>query len=84
MYEFYREKGCPLCNQIGFKGRIPLYEVLKVTGEIKAALRQDAGELEISNLALAEGMIPLAKNALTLLSRGVTSVNEVIKQGFFS
>ena len=29
-------------------------------------------------------MIPLAKNALTLLSRGVTSVNEVIKQGFFS
>ena len=84
MYEFYREKGCPLCNQIGFKGRTPLYEVLKVTGEIKAALRQDAGELEISNLALAEGMIPLAKNALTLLSRGVTSVNEVIKQGFFS
>ncbi len=82
MYEFFKEKGCKSCNFTGYKGRVPLYEVLKVNEQIRDALKRGVDEEELETLLTDLGIIPLGKNALTLAMRGVTSISELIKHGF--
>ncbi len=82
MYEFFKEKGCKECNFTGFKGRVPLYEVLEMKEQIRDALKRKVDEEELETLLTGLGIIPLGKNALTLAIRGITSISELMKHGF--
>ncbi|MBI3291343.1 MAG: type II/IV secretion system protein, partial [Elusimicrobia bacterium] len=77
---FYRPKGCAECNQIGYRGRIAVFEVMPVaTKEMKRAISDLASQAEIENLAKKEGMRNLRASAIALVNEGVTSPDEAFR-----
>jgi type IV pilus assembly protein PilB len=74
----YKKKGCELCNNGGFKGRVGIYEVLKMNAELRALVSKGATTEEITNAAIRNGMIDLKAYAAILLKEGITTVEEVL------
>ncbi|MEZ6000427.1 GspE/PulE family protein [Hyphomonas sp.] len=77
--DYRRPTGCPNCNETGYLGRTSILEILPITDEIRQAIlkRQDAGSLRV--LARAHGMATLAEHGLALASRGITSIDELLR-----
>ena len=73
----YRARGCNACGGKGLKGRIGIYEVLKMNAELRPMVGQGASAEEIHAAALADGMIDLKRYAAILLTEGLTTVEEV-------
>jgi type IV pilus assembly protein PilB len=78
----YKGKGCPSCNDTGYKGRIALYEVMPVKEEIKELVLEGASAGEIKSTAVKLGMKTLRMSGLTKLKEGVTSIEEVLRVTF--
>lgn len=68
---------CETCNGAGYSGRRAVYEILEVTEPIREAIGRDLIQSEIENLAIKEGMRPLAQQARELVAAGITTVAEV-------
>ena len=77
--ECYEPVGCTRCNQTGYRGRIGLFSVMRMSEEIKDLTVQGAPETEISNVARAQGMITLREAGLLKVRQGVTSIAEVAR-----
>jgi type IV pilus assembly protein PilB len=76
--QVFKGKGCAICNQSGYKGRVAIYEVLEVTPMIKEiVLRGGSGE-EIKRQAIKEGMKTLRMCAMTKVAHGLTTLDEAI------
>lgn len=75
----FRSKGCPACNNTGFKGRIGVYEVLEVTENIEKLVARNAPHVEIAEMAKSEGMRTLREEGLMKARQGVTSIEEVLR-----
>lgn len=73
-----RGEGCEVCNGIGLRGRIAVFEVMDLTSEVKEAVYSGASPVEIKRKALQSGMSTLRSSALQLLKKGHTTVEEVI------
>jgi len=73
---FWRGRGCPTCNRVGFRGRQAFFEVLSVTPEFATGLARGLDPTELEALAKAGGMRPLRDRALEAVGRGVTSFDE--------
>jgi type IV pilus assembly protein PilB len=73
----YRAKGCSACGGKGVRGRVGVYEVMKVTPRIRAMIGSAARSEDIHAAALEEGMIDLKRYSAWLLTEGLTSVEEV-------
>jgi type IV pilus assembly protein PilB len=76
---FYRAVGCPACNNTGFKGRIGLYEVLRVSERIEKLVSRNAPHVEIAQAAREEGMKTLREDGFIKVKQGVTSLEEVMR-----
>ena len=76
---FYKPTGCPECNNIGYKGRIGLYEIMPFTGVLKNAVLTGKNTLEIQEIAEAEGMITLEQSGVIRALNGETSLEEVYR-----
>jgi type II secretory ATPase GspE/PulE/Tfp pilus assembly ATPase PilB-like protein len=72
---FVRAVGCQECGGIGYRGRIPLFEVLTMTDEI--ALLVNAPTREIEAMAVSQGMKTLREDGVRLAASGVTTLEEV-------
>jgi len=72
-------RGCTMCNNTGFKGRIALYEVMTVNDPIKELVLMGASGSEIKKEAINQGMKTLRQSGLTKVAQGVTSVAEVLR-----
>jgi type IV pilus assembly protein PilB len=75
----FRGRGCPACNNTGFKGRIALYEVMPVNDTIREIILMGASGSEIKKEAINQGMKTLRQSGLTKVAQGVTSVPEVLR-----
>lgn len=76
----YRPKGCDQCTQIGYRGRVAVFEAMPVsTKEMKRAIADLASQAEIENLAKKEGMRNLRASALALVNEGITSLDEAFR-----
>jgi type IV pilus assembly protein PilB len=75
----YKPKGCPSCNNTGYKGRTALFEVLEVTEEIKELILSKAQSQEIKKKAIEQGMLTLRQSGLEKIKKGITSVEEVLR-----
>ena len=73
-----REKGCPTCNNTGYKGRLPIYEMLEVNDEIKGMINDNADESDIKKTAMKNGMKTLSDSAKEKFLSGVTSLEEIL------
>ncbi len=75
----YRSKGCEVCNQTGYKGRIGLFEVLEMSSAIETLIINNAPASEIEAQAVSEGMILLRKDALYKAATGDITIEEAIR-----
>ncbi len=78
----FKGKGCPECNNSGYKGRVALYEVMPVRDEIKELILEGASAQELKKLAVRLGMNTLRRSGLNKIKDGVTSIEEVLRVTF--
>ncbi|MCX5896791.1 MAG: type IV-A pilus assembly ATPase PilB, partial [Proteobacteria bacterium] len=76
---FYKGKGCDLCNNTGYKGRLALYEVMPISEPIKELILQGASAIDIKREAIHQGLQTLRRSGISKLLGGVTSLEEVLK-----
>lgn len=77
---FYKEKGCPNCNQTGYSGRIAIFEVFIPNKEIKSMINIGKSALEIEKIALKNGMKKLLEDGVEKAGSGITSLDELLRQ----
>jgi len=78
-YKVYRGKGCSYCNNTGYKGRMAVHEVMTITDELKEFILSGATSLELKREAERKGMLTLRQSALRKLKRGITTIEEVVR-----
>jgi type IV pilus assembly protein PilB len=79
--QLYRARGCQECNNMGYKGRRPVFEVMPIfSGKMKAAVVAGGGAI-IETIAKEEGMRSIRRAALELAAQGATSFQEALKAG---
>lgn len=78
--KFCKGKGCPECNETGFKGRIGVFEVLTITSEIeKVILSGKVSEYQMQEIAKKNGMVTMAQDGILKALDEITSVEEVFR-----
>ncbi len=77
--DFYRPRGCPKCNDTGYKGRLGLIENLQITPKIKELIIQKVPEGKIKKAARLEGMRTLRENGITKVIKGEASLEEIFR-----
>ncbi len=75
----YEPVGCAMCNEIGFMGRIGVYEILEVTPEVKAVITNKESTAVIKKTAEEQGMKTLRSSAAHYVLTGITTVSEMMK-----
>jgi type IV pilus assembly protein PilB len=81
-FKVYKGKGCPACNNTGYKGRVALYEVMTITDEIKELVLEGASSLDIKREAIKGGMKTLRMSGIAKVREGVTTIDEVLRVTF--
>ncbi len=76
---FWRGAGCNFCADTGFKDRIGVYELLRITPELKRLIVGWATQDELRRLAVGQGMRTLEQEAVALAEQGTTTLAEVIR-----
>jgi type IV pilus assembly protein PilB len=79
---FYRGAGCTYCAGTGYRDRIGVYELLKITPELRRLIVGWATTEELRRLAVAQGMRTMLREAMALVEADVTTIPEVIRTLF--
>ncbi len=74
--EIFGPKGCDKCTA-GYKGRVGIYEVVKITPKISKIIMEDGNALQIAEVAAAQGYNNINESALVKVKHGMTSLDEV-------
>jgi len=77
---FFKGAGCDTCNGTGYKGRQGLYEVMTMTSALRRNVLRGASTEEMQQAAVEEGMLTLRMDGLVKVKRGVTTLDEVVKE----
>jgi len=75
----YTGKGCPECNQTGYRGRIGIYELFFVNDDIQRLVYEGANLSEIKDKAISLGFKNMLEDALDKVKLGITSVDEIFR-----
>jgi type IV pilus assembly protein PilB len=75
----YRKKGCPRCNQTGYKGRVGVYQLMIMSEDLSRLASQHASREEIERAAMEAGMKMLWDDGLAKVTSGLTSVEELAR-----
>ena len=78
-YVCYKGKGCEVCNNTGFKGRVGFYQVMPMLDEIRELILNGANTAEIKRESMRLGIKTMRQSGLTKLKEGVTSFEEVLR-----
>ncbi|HXF97869.1 MAG TPA: GspE/PulE family protein [Gaiellaceae bacterium] len=76
---FYRKRGCPRCNHTGYRGRIGVFQLLRMSEEIAALAVRRASRDEIARAAAANGMRTLWDDGIEKVASGLTSLEELAR-----
>jgi type IV pilus assembly protein PilB len=76
---FYRKKGCPRCNQTGYKGRIGIYQLLTMSEQLESLAVTKSSREDIERAAIGEGMRTLWDDGLAKVAAGLTSIEELAR-----
>jgi type II secretory ATPase GspE/PulE/Tfp pilus assembly ATPase PilB-like protein len=77
-FTLYRPKGCPQCNNTGFKGRMGIHELLVVSDPIKKMIAKREGAEAIRNIGVEEGMRTLLQDGIMKVLAGHTDLKQVL------
>lgn len=76
----YRGKGCNVCNQSGYKGRMGIYEAFEINDEMrKIIVNPDFSLSKLVDAAKKNGMEPMFEDGLKKASLGMTTVEEILR-----
>lgn len=75
-FSLFHPVGCDKCNN-GYKGRVGIYEVVKITEPISRLIMEGANSIQIADAARQEGFNDLRRSGLIKIKQGVTSLEEV-------
>jgi type IV pilus assembly protein PilB len=75
----YKGKGCSLCNETGYKGRIGIYQVMPMVEELREMVLSGANTAEIKQESMRLGFKTMRQSALTKFKEGVTTLEEVLR-----
>lgn len=75
--KLYRAKGCPLCNNTGYKGRLGIFEVIKTDENIEKVITQNLSEREIKKISEKQGYLDMKEDGLVKILKGITDFAEV-------
>jgi type IV pilus assembly protein PilB len=78
--KFMKGTGCDTCSGTGYKGRAGLYEVMAMSPELRRMVLRGASVADIQTQAVAEGMLTLRMDGMKKIERGVTTLEEVVKE----
>ncbi len=76
---FYRSRGCSNCKRMGYKGRVGIFEFLRVSDSIKEAIIKRESSTTIKRIGCEEGMKELKEDGLSKAMQGITSIEEVAR-----
>ncbi len=74
---FFKPGKCDICGGIGYKGRIAIMELLRVTEEISALISKEVTEAEIKKIAARDGIVTIQESGILKILEGATTVEEV-------
>ena len=77
---FYKGQGCDQCAGTGYKGRAGLYEVMAMSPELSRMILKEASTAELQAQAVKEGMLTLRMDGMVKVKKGVTTLEEVVKE----
>jgi type IV pilus assembly protein PilB len=77
---FFKGTGCDVCNSTGYKGRQGIYEVMALTSQLRRYILKGASTEELREVAVSEGMLTLRMDGLVKIKKGVTTLEEVVKE----
>ncbi len=78
----YKGKGCSVCNNSGYKGRIAFYEIMVINDEIRRLVLEGASADELKKAAIRGGMKTLRMSGLTKVKEGISTIEEVLRVTF--
>ena len=76
---FYKSVGCDQCNHTGYRGRIGIYEVMRVSDKLRRLISTRAPEDQLREAALSGGMASLGEDGLAKVKSGVTTPEELLR-----
>jgi type II secretory ATPase GspE/PulE/Tfp pilus assembly ATPase PilB-like protein len=72
-------KGCDLCNNTGYKGRIGIYEFLPIDADMENAIIQKKSNTDLFDLAISKKMITMRQDGIVKALQGITTIEEINK-----
>ena len=77
---FFRGKGCNNCNNIGYKGRMGIYEIMVINSKIRRLISEQANTNVIRLSAKENGMNTLRDSGLIAIFNGLTTIQEIVRE----
>ncbi|MGB3913671.1 MAG: GspE/PulE family protein [Thermacetogeniaceae bacterium] len=77
--QFSSPTGCIKCSHTGYRGRIPLHEVLKMTPSLQKLVLRQVSATVLREASLKEGMIPMFRDGFNKAVQGLTTIQEVLR-----
>ncbi len=77
--QFFQSPGCEACHNLGYQGRIGIYEVMEVNDAMKELILKDASSQALREQAFKDGMVTMVQDGLLKALEGVTDVDEVFR-----
>lgn len=75
---FYEPGKCSECGETGYKGRIPIFEVMRISEDIAKLIMERADTNQLKKQAIADGMTLLVQDGIRRIKEGITTVEEVL------
>lgn len=73
-----REGGCEACRHTGYRGRLAIYELCRVTNHLGEAIGKKTSARELGKMAREDGFRPMRLYGITKILQGLTTIEEVI------
>ena len=77
--QFYQTAGCPKCNNIGYKGRGGIMEILLVDERLRKTILNNTEADAIAKIAIQNGMKTLREAGLDRVKSGLTTIEEIMR-----
>lgn len=77
--EVYKAVGCKKCGNIGYTGRIAVFEVLSMTPQLAEIILKESSEAKIGEEAKRQGMITMKQDGILKALKGITTIEEVLR-----
>lgn len=77
---YMKGTGCDTCNGTGYKGRAGIYEVMSLSPELRRLILRGGSVSELRDQAVLEGMLTLRMDGIVKVKKGVTTLEEVVKE----